>query len=233
MLSGRQQDVCNGRRPAAGRSVRAAVQAEAFLAVGRAPAFPQQHPLLAAELRLDFVVVADLDAILQQQQVAAAALDAGKRQLGVKRQRGALRRADVRFDAAGVGRQLVGDLARHAGVALAVVEVRQEQRHQQDPDQDQAAGRQHHRAPQHGRLARDAPVHQHEPAQRGGQRHEEGRPAQFRREARHQLERVARGLCRPAGQLGEPEHPDDGRAHRQRHHREPVDGVDGAALDGQ
>nr|GEU28109.1 hypothetical protein [Tanacetum cinerariifolium] len=214
-------------------SVSAPIQAEALVTIGRTPAFPQQHPLLAPVVRRDLAVVAGLLAVLQQEQAAAAALDARERQLRVKRERCALGRAHVGFDAIGVRRQFLRDLARHAGVALAVVEVGQEQRHQQDPDQDQAAGRQHHGAPQHGRTARHAPVHQRKPAGRGQRGNREGNRAHVRRKARHQLQGVLGGLRRPAGQLGKPEDPDHGRAQRERHHREPVDGVDGAALHGQ
>ena len=174
-------------------------------------------------------MVLELDAVLQQIDRAGLVARPGKGQVGVVRERGALRQAHIGVDAV-AGRDLGGDLARHAGVGLAVINVRQEQGQQHHPQHDQPARRQHHGAPQYRWLARHPPLDQEDPADGGAQGDDEGRRAKFGHEARQALEQVGRQFFGPAGQFGDPEQPQDGRQHGQHHHREPVDGVDGAAL---
>ncbi len=203
------------------------VETEALVAVGGAAAFPDQPPdVFRHRARLAVV-----GRVLAQDHVAVV----GEREVHVAEvgEGGDLRVAEAHGrDALVVGRQVRGDLLRDVAVGPAVVDDRQPQRHQQHPHQRGAGAREHDAAPQHLGLARDAPAHQREPAERGDQRAGEGEDLEVRFVAGHQARQVAGQRMREAGDRGQPDQPHEGAEDREAEHREPVDRVDRAALEG-
>ena len=87
------------------------------------------------------------------------------------------------FDAAGLV-DVPRHAAHHGGVAAREIEHRQPQRHQQQPAQGGAAGRQHQALPDDQAVPPGAPAHQPGPGQRGRQRGHESQQRKTRLEAR-------------------------------------------------
>ncbi|KAF1853787.1 hypothetical protein Lal_00007049 [Lupinus albus] len=214
-----------------GSAAGTAIETEALVTVGGTAAFPDHAPVAGVLAQQERgVLVADV--ILQQQVIAALIALIGKAHVPEISEGSALGRPHIGLHALLDRGQPGFDLLGHARIALAIVDPGQPQRHQQHPAQDHAARRQHHRAPQHRGTARDAPVHHHDPGDGGGHRDGQRDPFEAGLEARRELVGIARDLGRPAGFLGDPADPDEGRRSGQRHYREPVHRIDGAAFHG-